>query len=147
MTGVASVVALVVGIFLLLRITSHRTVSAGFFTLAVFISGIAGMVIYVVVKDGVGAVLKRAGGGAPAEPRPVSAVDTAETGREPAPEPEPEPEAEPEAVSGAAKRRRPQLRATVPPEPDDDEAEEEVEAPAPRQRPVSSRQRPLRPRD
>ena len=137
MTAVGSVVGLVVGIFLLLRITSHRTVSAGFFTLAVFIAGTAGMIIYVGVKDGIGALLKRA-----------SAKTPTETEREPvavAPVPEPEVEAEPApkpVKATGAKKRRPPLRATLPPEPDDEEDE-----PEPPRRSVSARQRPLRPRD
>jgi hypothetical protein len=131
MTVAGVIVGLVVGVFIFQKVIGNRMVEAGRFTMAVFIGGLAGMGVYVLVKDGIGALLRRAAG--PSKPA------TTETA--PADVAEPDVEAQPEPAAEApktSKPRRPPLRATVPPEPDDDEDE-----PAPRPK----RERPLRPKN
>jgi hypothetical protein len=151
MTVVGVIAGLLVGYFVFQKVIGGRMIEIGRFTLAVFTGGLAGMAVYVAVKDGVALLLKRAAASSEARAR-TSAPATAPAAAEIADDVD---EVDADAFKpvktatkkqAAAKKttaRRAPLRATVAPEPDDDGAPRKAAT----KKSAKAQRRPLRPRD
>jgi hypothetical protein len=154
MTDAGAIVGLLVGYFVFQKVIGGRMIEIGRFTLAVFAGGLAGMAVYVLVKDGVALLLRRAAAssaarGGPSAPAPATAAKPPVALDDPNDDDYDESDEDAfKPVKTATKKkataRRAPLRATVAPEPDDDEAPRKRAA---KKSTAKAQKRPLRPRD